>query len=332
MDVSLRKKSVGLAMISSNINASDGSASPTTPMPRVPRPVNNRYVDMWTQAEKSFRDKTNGQRLGSYDVKSKDSILKRYKQVYESDDSSKKASGFQSEALQQVLNGIELVASFAAQAVSGIFSPASMCFNALECLINIPRQIKKVYDALAALFTEIARFLVKFKIYKRIEDGSDLGEEFLTNTTELLLCFVDVCGTAVKFIHGGRWDHFKTFSSIVLLQDNQMLDALNNFKEKCEASDSLANTVMLEHVMSSEVDVKQIKSMAHTMDAKMGYLVARDNDEKTRIVNQDQLKSIAQNLFSIPPKEDLLFCAPPFQLLKYLGRSTSERKVPTMVG
>lgn len=265
----------------------------------------NRLDEAWLRAEKQFKEDTR-KSLGSYDIKSKDGILRQLKQKYDADGKDGKNNKARTETLEKILNSVEIVGAFAAQGVSIVFGPANLCFNALTFLINAPRQISKVHDELQALFEELEQFLVKFKIYRRIEDVTGLANEMCEATNMILICFVKVCGIAIRILQGSRWDTVRHSAAIVLLKDDQVASALEDFRSLSNCSSSLANTVMLEHVLSSEADVKKILSAARKLESGMGLLIARSNDEKTRIVNKDHLERIQRNLFFLPPSQDFL--------------------------
>lgn len=264
--------------------------------------LKNRLDEAWMRAEKKYNEDTK-RFLGSYDLKSKDSVLRQLKQRYDSECKDGKA---RTETLARILNAIDLVGAFAAQGVSIIFGPANLCFNAISFLINAPHQILKVYDELQTLFEEIERFLVKFKIYRRIEDTVGIANELCEATNFLLMSFVKVCGIATGLLQSRKRDVFKNGIMVVLFQDDRLGTAIEEFKDLCNSSSSLANTVMLEHVLSSEVDVKQILSAARRLEIGVGLLVARSNDEKTRLVNKDHLERIRRTLFLRPPSEEVL--------------------------
>lgn len=289
----------------------NGFYYPTSPAVRSPAGIGNpklenRLKEAWLRAEKEFQA-TTGKALGSYDIKSKEGILRSFRQKYDADESdSKKSSALQLGTLENVLNAVTVVGAFAAQGVGMIFGPADMCFNAVAFLLSVPAQIKKVYDELQALFQEIERFLTKFKIYKRIEDGAGLGDELYENTNNLLTCFVKVCGTASRVLQGSWRDRMKNNLRVVLLSDDRVGAALEEFKKLCSASDSLVNTVMLEHVISSEANIKTILSSTRRIEGGVGVLVARSNDEKTSLVNRDRLNLVGKRLFANPPDEDIL--------------------------
>lgn len=265
----------------------------------------NRLDEAWLRAEKQFNEDTK-KSLGSYDIKSKDGVLRQLKQRYDADDKAGKEKGARTETLEKILNSVEIVGAFAAQGVSIVFGPANLCFNAITFLLNAPRAISKVYDEIQELFLELEQFLAKFKIYRRIEDAVGLANEMCEDTNLLLICFVKVCGIAIKILEGSRWDAVKHGAAVALLKDDQVASALEEFRGLCNSSSSLANTVMLEHVLSSEVDVKKILKSARRLETGMGLLIARSNDEKTRIVNKDHLYRIQRNLFFQPPSQDFL--------------------------
>jgi len=141
----------------------------------------------WQDADQQFYEKT-GRRLKTSGVSQKQSVLEIWKHKYDVDDSEAARKYDQmANLLQTVLDGVEVIGAFAAQAASMAFAPAGMCFNAIAFLIDAPRQIKKVYDTLKALFEEVGEFLVKFKILRRIDDSMGLDEDLVENTNKILI-------------------------------------------------------------------------------------------------------------------------------------------------
>lgn len=265
--------------------------------------LKNRLDEAWTRAEKKFYEDTK-KFLGSYDIKSKDSVLRHLKQRYEAE--CKDGKSAQITAFERILNALELVGAFAAQGVSIVFGPANLCFNAVTFLIDAPRQILHVYKELESLFEEVERFLVKFKIYRRIEDAVGLAQELCEAANFLLISFVKVCGTATSIIQGGKKAVFKSGAMLLLCKDDKLGAAIEEFKALCHSSSSLANTVMLENVLTSEANVRQILSSARRLEVGVGLLIARSNDEKTKIVNKNHLDRIRHNLYIHSPIEEAL--------------------------
>lgn len=125
-------------------------------------------AEAWQDADVRFRQATKDRRsLRDVDPQSMDTYLEQWAakcEVHDSDDARKKTQMVC--VLRNILDGIDVVGGIVAGGASLAFPPASACFGAISFLIDIPRQIEKVYDTLLVLFAEVEEFLVRFKILK----------------------------------------------------------------------------------------------------------------------------------------------------------------------
>lgn len=122
---------------------SDSNGLPVSPIRTPNIRVKNRLDEAWARIETTFYENTK-QSLGSYDVKRKDSVVKRFVQRYEAECQDKgMRSSSRADTLLRVLKAIELVGAFAAAGVSIVFGPTNLVFNAITLLIDAPRQIIK---------------------------------------------------------------------------------------------------------------------------------------------------------------------------------------------
>lgn len=159
--------------------------------------------------------------------------------------------------------------------------------------------------ALQDLFEEVNQFLIRFRIYKRLDDKGRLPDELVDNTSDLLITFVKICGKAARLLRGG----FRAKLELgvkVLLRDDEMKGHLDAFRNLVNHSTMLSGTVMLEEVMNNSEATKQILSFAGEMRSDVRLLVARSNIEKTKQVNKDRLDRIGRKLFDRPPGEEML--------------------------
>ncbi|KAJ9603191.1 hypothetical protein H2200_012486 [Cladophialophora chaetospira] len=287
------------------------SRSPSTPVPRTPKVV-GRLDNKWRELEREWNSK-NGEQLGRLDINGKDGLLGRWKRRYDPE-SSQQSSQHMLATLDKILNGVELVGAFAAQGVSMVFAPAGMCFNAVGFLLDIPKQIKEVYDALQDLFEEVNQFLIRFKIYKRLDDKVGLPDELVDSTTDLLITFIKICGVAGRLLRGGFRNRVR-LGFKVLLRDDEMKGHLEAFRILVDHSMMLNGTVMLEEVMNNSEATKQILSVTSEMNAEVKLLVARSNNEKTKQVNKDRLSRICRKLFERPPGDEILIALPQEDML-----------------
>jgi hypothetical protein len=97
--------------------------------------------------------------------------------------------------MSNVLNCIQLLGGIAAQGASIVFGPATLCFNAISFLIDIPKTVASVYEGIESLFTEISHVLGLFKIYNSYVQFDPALRE---GTHRLMISIVRICGLSIK--------------------------------------------------------------------------------------------------------------------------------------
>lgn len=65
---------------------------------------------------------------------------------------------------QKILSCIQLLGSVVAESTSIVFRPATLCFNAISFLLNVPSKIGSVYEGIGELLNEV-RYTLVLRIY-----------------------------------------------------------------------------------------------------------------------------------------------------------------------
>lgn len=290
-----------LLSVESNYSHGQKASEPFTPRTARPSTVSPQLrrtlTQAWDEAQQSFQAKTN-RPLTSFDPKNKDGFLNSWQRKFDQDNSEKaRKSEEMKSILGNIVNGVELVGAFAAQAASAVFPPANMCFSAIDILLNAPKKISNVYDCLKLLFEEMAQFLVKFRILDRIDQKFGLDEDLLENTNRLLIVFVDICALAVPMIGGNKF-WLVAAKATFLNDDSGVGGALKKFRRLTESHSNLTELVTLEEVLKSKEKSGQILESLGESNVILMSLFAANKDEKTLRVNKERLSRIEKGLFT----------------------------------
>ena len=215
-----------------------------------------QFRQMWNDAQVRFKEKTK-MTLRSNDLSLED-VLRVLDKRFNAEDSVENDKQNRIKRLTtNMLTIIEILGGVAAQGASIMFSPAGLCFNALDFLIKIPAKISEFYDDLADLFEEISAFSKKFRVYQRIEDYADPGDELRESSHRLMICFVDICAMSITILSSSKRTTFKHLAKKALLDDDSGVQAKREeFRQLVEHQSQLSGAITLEHVLKSEHERK----------------------------------------------------------------------------
>ena len=198
-----------------------------------------------------------------------------------------------------VLGFVQLLCGIAAQGVSAVFGPATLCFNAVQALISIPTKIDKFYDDLAHLFEDISAFMKQFKIYQRIEQYAEIDIELKQCTTKVIIVFVDICALCIDILSGSRMKKFKTLAKIALFDnDSGVRDKLIEMERLVIQQSQISDAVTLEHVLRSEKEttssIKAVSSLLReTSEASRMLLEAKSEEILNELAaNRNTLRAV----------------------------------------
>lgn len=268
----------------------------------------------WRKAKARFRDRT-GMDL---EPQGKEGVLSTMMKMYAEDNRDARKKDELLEVMGKILNGVEFVGGITAQVGGMIFSPAGLCFNAVQILINVPREFKKLADDLHSLFDKVMNFMATFRILQRTDASLGLDEALVSSTNDVLIALVDICALSIEV----RKRKFKAVMSNIFLGDTKVADALDNFKNLVDDQAKLTATVTLEAVLQSKdlaTDIKRqnerIEHISRETQENVRDLVAYNTDSKNFKATQETILKIEKALgmpraSSMKPLQMLEDCHP----------------------
>ena len=247
------------------------------------------FKQMWVDARIRFQDLTKRSLIESTD-RSLDDIVNLIDQKFDQSDpethSKKKRI---KELASNVLKFIDILGGIAAQGASMVFGPATMCSNALSFLTGIPTKISRYHSDLTHLFEEITTFMMRFKIYERIEQYAEIDVKLKRGTHKLLIIFIDICALSIDTLSGSRWKRLKTKAKISLFDnDSGVAEKLEDFKRVVAQQSQVSDAVTLEHVLKAEHEL--------TTSMKTVFATLREASEDSRRLLEEKAQEIQDEL------------------------------------
>ncbi|KIX97484.1 uncharacterized protein Z520_06936 [Fonsecaea multimorphosa CBS 102226] len=260
---------------------------------------------MWQDAEADFRQMTR-RSLKTDQEKRLEDVLADLDRKYRPPESeagkdSAKAKAKIRATIGKVLQCVQLLGGLAAQGASIVFGPATLCFNAISFLIDVPGKIAEVYEGVGNLFEEISHSLVLFKIY---ENYTKLDPDLRDGTHKLMISIVRICGLSIKIIEGGVLHQIKIGAKITFLNDDSGVKSeLAKFKALIEKQSRVTEAITLQHVLSSEEKIVQVLNAQYENAEKLGKLesgmdimVADVSDRKMHMILSERLEAMSRML------------------------------------
>src|ERR1700733_13859150 len=103
-------------------------------------PLEVELRKMWDKAQSDFRKNTKKE-LRADNNKRLDDILQEFQQKYPQDEGEVSTKAKISETINSILKCVQLLGGLAAEGASIVFGPATLCFNAISFLIDVPGRI-----------------------------------------------------------------------------------------------------------------------------------------------------------------------------------------------
>ncbi|KAL7932962.1 hypothetical protein V8C35DRAFT_305925 [Trichoderma chlorosporum] len=256
---------------------------------------------MWDEAGRRFQARTQ-KSLDLKPPKNMDDIREMIERRY--DPSSPDDSDGSHERAKRIglniLSCLKLLGGVAAQGAELVFQPASVCFNAISLLLDVPQSIHEFHDTIDAVFGIVGPTLSQFKIYERIELFNTIDPELNTAIHKVMISFVDICALSIVLQKGSQWKRIKAATRQALLNDDSGLkDEVDQFEKLVQGQQNVQATLTLEVALSAKADLTTILGKAcetgkRIDDIAIGILDLREaesnrNVEKTR---QDNLAKI----------------------------------------
>ena len=250
------------------------------------------FKRMWIDAQSRF-ETVAGQKLIQSKNMSLDDVLialDKHLNAHDSDSSGQRNSI--KDVVLNVLGLVQLLCGIAAQGVSAIFGPATLCFNAVQALISIPKKIDNFYHDVVHLFEDIFAFMKQFKIYQRIEDYAEVDIELKECTTKVIILFVDICALSIDILSGSRMKKLRRLTKIALFDnDSGVRDKLNELERLIVHQGQISAAVTLEHVLRSEKDTtSSIMAVANRLN---------ETSEASRILLGNELAASRSTLQAV---------------------------------
>ncbi|KIW87027.1 uncharacterized protein Z519_12324 [Cladophialophora bantiana CBS 173.52] len=260
---------------------------------------------MWQDAEVDFRQMTR-RSLRTDQEKRLEDVLAELDRKYRPPESEAGKDSAKTKAkiratVGKVLSCIQLLGGLAAQGASIVFGPATLCFNAISFLIDVPGKIAEVYEGVGSLFEEISHSLVLFKIY---ENYTKLDPDLRDGTHKLMMSIVRICGLSIKIIEGGVLHHIKIGAKITFLNDDSGVKSeLAKFKALIEKQSRVTEAITLQHVLSSEDKIVQVLNAQYesaeklaNLETNMSIVVADVSDRKMHMILSERLDAMSRML------------------------------------
>jgi len=173
----------------------DIMAVPRPPPKAELSPAEAELRRMWQDAENEFSQMTR-KNLRADPEKRLEDVLQELERKYQPETSEERSTKAKvGDTIGKVLSCVQLLGGLASQGASIVFGPATLCFNAISFLIDVPGKIAKVYEGVGNLFEEVSHFLVLFRIYGNY---TKLDPELRDGTHKLMISLVKICGLSIK--------------------------------------------------------------------------------------------------------------------------------------
>ncbi|KAL8831997.1 MAG: hypothetical protein Q9170_005059 [Blastenia crenularia] len=281
-----------------------------------------QFQQLWTDAKIRFEKKTKRSleqskisTLGQAQTASLDDVLKGLDESKDGHDAKKgeKHQRFKTAAFN-VLNFISLLGGIAAEGASVVFGPANLCFNAMQCLINIPSKISSFYEDLTRLFDAMSTSLKQVKIYQRVED---FDVELKRCSHKLMILFVDICAISIYVLDSSFLQKIKIGAKIALLDDDSGIqDMLRDLRTLVGQQSQISDAITLEHVLKSEQLTESMKRSLDTL---------KKNSEDSGNKLEASLNDVHDNVTTIKTGQDILIQAADAQKDKEKHREQYEQ-------
>ena len=274
------------------------------------------FKEMWIEVQTRFAQITKKSLVQSQN-RSLDDVLKELDRRFNEDDrdDGRKQKRVK-ELATNVLTLVQLLGGIAAQGASMVFGPASLCFNAVQFLIEIPAKVSKFYDELALLFEEISEYMKQFRIYKRIEQFAKVDIELKQSTHKLMILFVDICAISIDVLSSSRLKRAKIVVGIALFDDDTGIhDKLEEFRRVIDHQSRISDAITLEQVLKTE----------HSLMEKVFEMLNTASEESRKKLEvksqeiQDELRDAHGDLRQVKAGQAVL--------TKDVYERTSERKL-----
>ncbi|KAH8696577.1 hypothetical protein BGW36DRAFT_381275 [Talaromyces proteolyticus] len=255
--------------------------------------------EIWEKTILRFQERT-GFALDST-PKSPDDLRKTLNVYYDQQTDDEQAIKAKEMGLK-IVSCIQILGDFAAQGASGVFAPASLCFKALSCLLDIPKKIHKFHGEINLIFAEIGPAIAQFRIYQRMDENTGVDESLRACIYEVMVSFIDICANWINVHKEGKWKSLKHNTIKILLDDGSVQTEIDNFKQLTKRQLDIQATLTLE----AAIDTKEYVNYIKTTTVEIETSTKAIKTDVSSLVEADQKRGLdetrKQHLTSIRTK------------------------------
>ncbi|TGO12725.1 hypothetical protein BTUL_0083g00280 [Botrytis tulipae] len=204
---------------------------------------------LWDEAQSEFHKNTN-RKLASIPPRKIEDVLVQLKEKFQPEDGVQPSTKHKTkDAIEKILKCIQLIGGVAAEAASTVFAPATLCFNAISFLIDIPQKVAEVYEGLGNLFEEMTHAMALLNIYGSLKR---LDRELKGGIHKIMVSIVRICGLSINIIDGGKKSKVRAILKATFLKDDSGIkDELSNLKNLIKRQNHLTGVITLKNILDN---------------------------------------------------------------------------------
>ncbi|ATZ53694.1 hypothetical protein BCIN_09g04860 [Botrytis cinerea B05.10] len=195
-------------------------------------------------------------------------VLAQLKDRFQSEDGGKSSTKHKiKDAIEKFLKYIQLIGGVAAEAASTVFAPATLCFNAISFLIDIPQRVTEIYEGLENLFEEMTHAMVLLDIYGNYKK---FDRELKDGIHKIMVSIVRICGLSINIIDGGKKAKIKTILKVTFLKgDSGIKDELSKFNALITKQNDLTGVITLKSVLDNSAVANELLKGTCSQNSKI---------------------------------------------------------------
>ncbi|KAF4460465.1 nacht and tpr domain containing [Fusarium albosuccineum] len=257
--------------------------------------------DMWRDAAARFKERT-GKDVNFRPPRTMDDCIRemeRNQALAEANEQTNTEKGIQYGIA--ILKCVKLLGGVAAVGAEMVFgSPASLCYNALSILLDIPEKLQNFREQLNELFGVLEPILSVFKIYDKMDQFNDVEPELKEAIHKVMISVVDICALTIELRSSGKWHNFKSKFKLVILDEDSVKEEIKNLRELTEGHYSVQATQTLKVVLDTKKDLANYltseSERSQLISANVASLVASDDKRNVEDATRKHIDNIKRKL------------------------------------
>lgn len=167
-------------------------------------------------------------------------------------------------------------------------TPASLCFNAVALLLDMPQNVHDFHLAVEGLLEKIATILGTFQIYQRTEQFGHIEPELNQAIHRVMISFVDICALSIKLRDSGKWRKFRVTTKAALFQiDSGVAEEIKQLEDQCAAHHSIQATQTLKVALENNAALVELLMRASETNQSVDVMAQgikglKESDEKRK--------------------------------------------------